>query len=148
LALVDEIPIGSRVGFDTNTIIYLVEENSEYLPLVGPVWDLLDSEQIEVHLSAISLLEVLVKPIREQQDEVRRRYEETLMDTPSLRVHPVDRNVAQLGAAVRAQFGLRTPDAIVAATALASNCSFLVTNDPGFRNVNGISVLLVDEFRS
>jgi predicted nucleic acid-binding protein len=38
---------------------------------------------------------------------------------------------------------LRTPDAIHAATALLGNCDMFLTNDPGFRRVPGLPLILL-----
>jgi predicted nucleic acid-binding protein len=41
--------------------------------------------------------------------------------------------------------GLRTPDALHAATALASGCILFLTNDPVFKRVTGLSVVVLSE---
>ena len=48
-------------------------------------------------------------------------------------------------ARLRAQLGLKTPDAIHAATALATGCALFATNDKGFRRVTGLAVAVLSE---
>jgi predicted nucleic acid-binding protein len=42
---------------------------------------------------------------------------------------------------------LRAPDAVQAATALVENASGFITNDPAFRRIDGLAVLLLDDLR-
>lgn len=42
---------------------------------------------------------------------------------------------------IRATTNLKTPDAVHAATALSVNCTQVITNDKGFRNMSGLPVV-------
>jgi predicted nucleic acid-binding protein len=57
-------------------------------------------------------------------------------------------NVAAAGraAALRARYGIMTPDAIVVATALEMQCQVLLTNDLRLRRVAELRVLVLDDF--
>lgn len=46
---------------------------------------------------------------------------------------------------LRAECHLRTPDALQAATALASQATGFVSNDPAFRKVPGLEVVILDD---
>jgi predicted nucleic acid-binding protein len=48
--------------------------------------------------------------------------------------------IADAGAYSRAEYNLRTPDAIQAATALSHGATGFVSNDAGFRRVAGLDV--------
>jgi predicted nucleic acid-binding protein len=58
----------------------------------------------------------------------------------------MDGDVAERAAAIRARWNLRTPDAIIAATALQAGCSHLITNDSVFQRVEGLNVLLISDY--
>jgi predicted nucleic acid-binding protein len=53
--------------------------------------------------------------------------------------------IARQAAHIRAEFNLRIPDAIHAATALITGATALITNDAIFRRVPGLEVVLLDE---
>jgi len=53
--------------------------------------------------------------------------------------------IADRAAQLRAEYNLRTPDAIQAATALLEDADGLITNDAALRRVGGLEILLVDE---
>ena len=48
-------------------------------------------------------------------------------------------------ARIRASTGLKTSDALHAATALNDGCIFLVTNDTDFRRVEGLPIVALDD---
>ena len=54
--------------------------------------------------------------------------------------------VANRAAELRARWNLGTPDAIIAATAIETRCTHLVTNDPAFRRVENLKVLVVSDY--
>jgi len=51
-------------------------------------------------------------------------------------------------AQIRADHNLRTPDAIHAATALAAGVTGFITNDPVFRRIESLEVLVLDDLLS
>ena len=54
------------------------------------------------------------------------------------------RDVVELAAAIRVRHGLRTPDALQAASCLQLGPEHrLITGDPAFRRVEGVQVLLL-----
>lgn len=58
----------------------------------------------------------------------------------------IDLPVLERAAALRlAHRGLRTPDAIHAATAIAAGCRLFVTNDMGFRQIEHLPLVLLSE---
>ena len=58
---------------------------------------------------------------------------------------PIDSVVAERAAELRAQFTLRTPDALQIASALSANCEAFLTNDRQLRRVNALRILMLDD---
>ena len=52
---------------------------------------------------------------------------------------------ADTAARLRAEHGLRTPDALQAATAISSSATALVTNDATFRKLPGVQIIVLDD---
>jgi predicted nucleic acid-binding protein len=144
LGLADEVVDGSLVALDTSLLIYYVEANPLYLVAVEPLFDRIIAKQITAHASLITLIEVLVRPLRENQRALADRYRDILQS--SFAVHEFSLELAEQAAALRAEYGLRTPDAIICATALGAGCAFMITNDDKFDRVAGIRTLKVDEY--
>lgn len=60
----------ATVYVDTNTIIYRVEQIQPFLAAAAPLWDALDAGQATFVTSELTLLEVLVKPLREGKSDL------------------------------------------------------------------------------
>ena len=91
------------------------------------------------------MLELLVKPYRyDESDETDNIY--ALLSTyPHLDWQPVSLGIADRAAQVRADINLKTPDAIQAATALIAGATGLISNDPAFRRVTDLEVMILDD---
>lgn len=96
---------------------------------------------VPITASDLAKSEVLVHPIRSFDVDLLLRYEVLFGLTTFLPVsETVLYRVAELRAAIP---GLKTPDAIHAATALVHQATEFVTRDPGFRRVPGLNVTLL-----
>lgn len=138
-------PFPGTVYVDTNAVIYRVERIEPYLTAAAPLWDALDAGQARLATSELSLLEVLVQPLRNGNAALAALYRAVLLGTAGLTCLPVSRSVLESAAALRAAHRVKTPDAVHAASALAAGCSLFVTNDAGFRRVPGLPVLVLGE---
>lgn len=95
--------------------------------------------------STITLVETLVHPIRHNYHEIARRYREILLNTSHLTTFDVSPDIAQKAAEIRANYQLRTPDAIQLAAALQGGATFFLTNDHGLQKFPEINVIVVDD---
>jgi predicted nucleic acid-binding protein len=133
------------VALDTSIFIYQLEANAKYLPLAYVVFDWLERRGNAGVTSTLTLTELLVPAYREGNDERIQAYYGLLRTFPNLYLIPPDIQVADIAARLRATYGLKTPDAIHAATAVHSNASAFITNDPVFKRVKEIESLVLDE---
>ena len=90
------------------------------------------------------MTELLVHPYRKQDiDQVNSIY--ALTSTyPNLSWVPVTLALADQAARLRAKYGLRTPDALHVATAIAGSATGFIGNDHAFRRVTELEILLLD----
>lgn len=139
------LPASGKVYVGTSAVIYRVEQIEPYLTAATSLWDALDAQRKEVVTSDLTLLEVLVKPLRDGNAALATLYRQVLLSTLGLDCLPVTRAVLEFAAQLRAAHHLKTPDAIHAATALAHGCTLFVTNDPGSRRVPGLTVAVLGE---
>jgi predicted nucleic acid-binding protein len=138
-------PAAGVAYVDTHALIYRVERIESYLTASEPLWGALDAGLAQVATSDLTLLEVLVKPLRDSNSPLVNLYRNVLLGTVGLNCLPVSRTVLESTATLRADHNLKTPDAIHAATALAAGCVLFVTNDAGFRRVPGLPVAVLSE---
>ena len=138
---------GGPVYLDTNCFIYSVERIEPYRTLLEPVWRQAWDGRFEILSSEIIVAETLVKPFREG-DAVVETLLRLLFDAREVTLIPATREIWEGAARLRAETGLKLPDALHAATAIESNCALFVTNDAGFRHVPGLpTVILTDLLR-
>jgi predicted nucleic acid-binding protein len=69
---------------------------------------------------------------------------ETLLHARHVRTLPVSGSIAVEAAQIRADYNLRTPDAIQLATALDARASAFLTNDAGLASVPGLRLIQLD----
>lgn len=139
------LPSSGAVYVDANALIYRIERIESYFTASAPLWDALDQGTIEIETSELTLLEVLVKPLKDGNAALVTLFRTVLLGTAGLRCLPISLQVLETAATLRAQHGLKTPDAIHAATALGHNSAAFVTNDAGFRKVTGLPVTVLSE---
>jgi predicted nucleic acid-binding protein len=138
------LPSAGVIYLDTPPFIYTVEKHKDFYPILEPLWVASESGRIEVVSSALSLLETLVGPIKQNDAALAAMYEQTLT-TSDVRLISVTEDLLRQAARIRAQTNLKTPDAIHASTALTSGCVQFITNDPAFRRVTGLNVVVLSE---
>ena len=134
-----------RIALDTSVFIYQLEANERYLPVVDPIFASLDHLSLAAVTSAIAMLELLVHPYREAEQQHADELYALLSKYPHLEWIPLDLPIASLAAQLRAQHNLKTPDAIQAATAAYAGATAFITNDLSFRRLRIIDVLLLDD---
>ncbi len=139
------LPSTGNVCVDTNAVIYRVERIEPFLTASAPLWDALDACLASVVTSELTLLEVLVKPLRDGNTALASLYRTVLLGTAGFTCLPITRSILESAAQLRAAHQLKTPDAIHAATALAYGSSMFVSNDMGFRRVPGLPVVVLSE---
>lgn len=138
---------GRVVGLDTAPLIYFIEENPAYLEVVRPFFEAVDHGDFQVVTSVVTLLEVLVQPLRTGEAELAQQYREILTSATGLTTVELSRDIAEGAAHLRAVHHLRTPDAIQVATAIRAGASFLLTNDTRLPALPGLTLLVLDDLK-
>ena len=136
------------IAMDTAPFIYYLEEHPVYLPLLDPLFDAIEAGAVQVITSTVTLLEVLVAPHRDGNDDLVDRYRRMLLDTRGVDVRPVSEQVAETAARLRGDYTVRTPDAIQLATAICGQASIFLTNDRRLPSLPDIEEFLVDDLLS
>lgn len=144
--LSDTLRTGSRVFLDSAVLIYFLEENPRYLPSVNALFTRIAERGLYGIASYLTLMEVIVKPLKEKRLDLAERYRDILLNNDSLTVFPMERAVAEKAAALRASHqNLKTPDAIQLATAIVHGTDAFLTNDNRLTTVHGIRVVVLDD---
>jgi predicted nucleic acid-binding protein len=135
---------GAIVYIDTAIVIYTLEGNTSYLASLEPLWTKFQSGNIELMTSELTLMEVLVQPLKTNNLELAADYEEFLTNS-TIQLLPVSRVILKNAAPLRSVKNIKTPDAIHASTAIQHSCTIFLTNDRGFQNTPGLPVMILDQ---
>nr|WP_257644218.1 PIN domain-containing protein [Luteimonas salinisoli] len=131
--------------FDANALIYLIEGSE---PFAGRVRDQLARVEeahpdLDAAVSRLSWLECRVGPMK-RNDAAALASFDAFFARPDLVWVELNRDVVELAAVIRARHGLRTPDALQAASCLQLGPDhLLLTGDAAFRRVPGLNVAVL-----
>ena len=136
---------GKIVGLDTMVFIYHFEENQAYSPLTFSIFENLEKGNFNGFTSILTLLEILVKPKKENNLLLTERYKLLFETFPNLQVKTLNENIADIASSLRANYNINTPDAIQIATSLEVKADIFITNDATLKKISEIKVLLLSE---
>ena len=133
------------LALDTNIFIYQLEGNLRYSGAASAVFSWTAQAGHQAVTSSLTMTEILVHPYRHGGQNRARDYYSLLVSYPNLAWIPTDLRIADLAARLRADYRMRRPDAIQAATATVFWATGLVTNDRIFARVPDFETLVFDD---
>jgi predicted nucleic acid-binding protein len=134
-----------RIALDTSVFIYQLEGNPRYVPLTDPIFAWLERPAHTAATSTITMMELLVQPYRDSDEQLADEFYGLLSTYPNLDWIAPDLTIADIAARIRAAYRLRTPDALQGATAIQAQATGFVTNDAVFGRVKEFETLVLDD---
>lgn len=114
------------IFLDTAPLIYFIEGHSVYQNVLAEIFKANDDGNFTFITSSITLLEVLVKPLRENKPELAEEYKNILTKASGIEILEITNTLSIKAAELRAEFNLRTPDAIQVATAIQNKADYFL----------------------
>ncbi|MGA8144556.1 MAG: PIN domain-containing protein [Candidatus Acidiferrales bacterium] len=132
----------SRVFWDTNLFIYLFEGHGSFSRQVTALRQAMLTRGDQLITSAFTLGEILVKPAEQGDEELSRKYVESI--TATSLILPFDGKCARIYASLRCDRSLKPPDAIQLACAAEFGVDLFITNDARLhtKRVQGIQFIV------
>lgn len=134
---------GKTVGLDTAPLIYFIEENPAYIEIVRFFFEAMERDDFMVVTSTVTLLEVLVHPLRINNRELATEYRDILLNSRLMTLE-VSNAIAEQAAQLRATHNIRTPDAIQISAALNAGATHFFTNDIRLPEIPSIQIVSID----
>lgn len=134
-----------RIFFDTAPLIYLFEKNEQYEAVLRTFFSNPTVRQCRWSTSVITLIEVLTLPRRNGLTRLEDAYRRFLTDSQRIELKAADADVCEKAVHFRAEYGLKTPDAIQLATAQVFRADIVVTNDQAWKRITELRVVTLDE---
>lgn len=75
---------GKTVGLDTAPLIFFIEQHELYADVLRPFFTALAAGQFRAVTSTVTLLEVLVHPLRHGDEVLAHRYNDILLSSPNI----------------------------------------------------------------
>ncbi len=121
---------GELILLDTSALIAYFDKNEQVSQVAEHIIDeLVRSGRNPAVVSMVTVMEVLVQPLRQEANEACQLIMDFLSNFPNIQPIPIDLDIAQKAASLRARHGFRSPDALIIATGILARVSHLVTND-------------------
>lgn len=145
-----DLRLFKRLGLDSTVLIYHLEDVEPYSELTELTFSEVASGSAEAILSTISLTELLVRPFSEGRMDAIERFERFVLSIPNAKIVAPNYAIAKDAARLRGTYRLRTPDALLASTALHEGASAFVTNDDRLKSLRaeGIAIVVLDRYVS
>ncbi len=135
---VESLPQGSLVLVDSAPIIYILEANAKFSKRFAQLFERHAAGEVLLAVSTVTIAEVLTGPLSKGEEALAKKYRAVL---EAWQVVDFTSDIAESAARIRGTYGLRLPDAIQVASALAINADALVTHDRDLSRVRGLQVL-------
>jgi predicted nucleic acid-binding protein len=147
LGWIDDLQ-GGTVGLDTAPLIYFIERHHSRAAKLKPFFAAAERREFRIVTSFVTLIEVLVQPFRNGRKDLVDEYRDILLRSNSVTAMAVDEEIAEEASRLRAQYGLKVPDAIQLATAKVGGAGWFLTNDANLPFMPGIKLLVVDRLET
>ena len=117
------------IVLDTMVFSYHLAGHPRYVSLTATVLAAVEAGWVNGIITAVTLAEILTAPAKANNLRALQEYQVYLTQFPNLLLAPLDAALAVETALVRAETGLRTPDAVQVAAARVSGADAIITND-------------------
>lgn len=146
-ALQGDLDACRLVVLDTCILSYHLSQHPRYTPLTDVILGAVEAGAVAGMIPAVTLAEVLVVPARAGDRRAMQDYELYLAHFPHLEIVPMDAALARESALVRAETGLRMPDAVQLAAGRLHGADAVVTNDHRWADkLSTPRVLILDRY--
>lgn len=144
--IVSRLGTARIIHVDTCALIYFLEQRAPRDAVVRSVLLEFESGRRKGTSSVVTLLEVMVKPLREGRRSLADEYREILTTSRAIELVGVDQAVAESAARIRSDYNFKVPDSIQLASALRAGASAFLTNDREIGRFRELDVLVLDDF--
>jgi predicted nucleic acid-binding protein len=139
--------IHHSVFIDTAPIVYYIEANPRYDPIVKEVFRSFQTGSIAAFSSVITLTEVLPKPVEAGNTRLIGMFLELLKFDRNITLLEISESIAERAGRLRGKYPhLKTIDAIQIAAAIDVEADAFLTNDKSLRKIEEARVLILEDY--
>ncbi|MFQ6135228.1 MAG: type II toxin-antitoxin system VapC family toxin [Nitrososphaerales archaeon] len=124
--------MGVTVVLDTNIFLNIKNKEEPYHQFSKQILDAVDDGRIQAVISIVSIAELCAGYYSAGDERGKREFITHLASSEQFNIMNLDIRLADAAGRIRAETGLRLPDAIIAASGLAAGAKYVVTHDKEF----------------
>ena len=136
---------GKIIFIDTAPLIYFIEGHSVFAETLSKLFQENEKGSFHFITSTLTFHEVLVKPFREKRFDLIEKYEHILTNSKTFSIIDINHSISKISARIRAEYDIKTPDAIQIAVSLEYFSDFFLTNDLRLKKIKEIEVVSLSE---
>lgn len=138
--------LAGSIALDTNIFVYVFDEDSAFHLQAKNVMGLVRNTNLVVAVSVIVYSELFsYSPISEEE---HKQYTKILEKNDQFQLVDVTLTIAKKAAYLRRKYRIKTPDALIIASAIESGAEVFVTNDERLKILQEIEVKTLNDFDS
>jgi predicted nucleic acid-binding protein len=126
--------------------IYNLDRQSLPYAVATRVLRLIESGTVPGVTAEVTIMELMLRPLRMNLADVAAGYESLVMTFPNLTIASLDRVAIRRAANLRARFNLQALDALQLSACLEHGATAFVTNDHRLARVTDIDIIMLDDF--
>lgn len=140
--------MGRLIAIDTSILIYLLEEHPQYATHARRLFERIEKGSLKAIFSIVGMIELLTGVKKKGRQDLAQDYKLLLSHLPNFDIYSIDEKIVDVASTMRATYGIRTPDAIHVATAIAKGATLFVTNDRALKKIKEIKVVSLNDLQT
>jgi len=134
-----------HIFLDTMFFIYHFEKEKRFLGLTTQVLNLVETGKILCSTSCLTLMEILVNPMKIGREDLVEEYKMSFETFPNLMLVPLETSVAYMAAYFRVAYKLNPADSVQIASAAVSGADHFLTNDKDLVKIKELNICYMDQ---
>jgi len=137
--------MGVTAVLDTNIFLNVKNREEPYYEPSKQVLDAVDNGELQAIISIISIAELCAGYYSAGDERGKQEMIMHLMASKGFNIVELDVKLADAAGRIRAETGLRLPDAIIVASGLEKGATYIVTHDEEFKRANQYLVAVTSQ---
>lgn len=133
--------MGRLVAIDTSILIYLLEEHPGHARKARRLFERFEHGSMRGVFSIVGMIELLTGVKKKNRQDLAQDYKILLSRLPNFDIYSIDEDIVDIASDLRVSYGVRTPDAIHVATAIAKDATMFITNDRALKKIKEMTVI-------
>lgn len=133
--------MGRLVAIDTSVLIYLLEEHPEHARKARRLFECFEKGSLKGIFSIVGMIELLTGVKKKGRKDLAQDYKILLSRLSNFDIYSIDEDIVDIASDLRVSYGVRTPDAIHVATAMAKDATMFITNDRSLKKIKEMKVV-------